>query len=765
MSAQAIGAGMPAARLAVRVSAAFGAGVLGLILLVAAVGGRAPTTAVPGSGAVNTADIPAPYVPWVLAAGSLCAAISPAVIAAQDQVESGWNPRAVSSAGAEGIAQFLPSTFASWGQNSDGTGNVSPFNPADEIMAQGRYDCSLASLAERLVAAGSASGSTVSLALACYNAGPGAVEVAHGVPADAAGYVQSIESLAATKYAAASPGGGTPGLEAVAAAEAALGTPYQWGGSCDAPHGADPSGWCDCSSLVQMAWAAAGVALPRTTFQQVDAGTPVASVSRLEPGDLIFIPGSDGTASSPGHVGIYAGNGYLINAPETGQVVQFATVASWQGQIVAMRRIGNEELLRQMQHSPSAKTPAAGRFRARMRRMRMVLDLAFRYPVKVCCVCCNNGGGGMQAADLDGAAHLVLDAGVRHLDPATAVFDAMLAGWERQQRSRFLREETIGPRLALVRRFARFCGLYPWQWSPAELEAFTSSLVSGGRPLAHSTIRSYQMALQLFCGYVTDGRYGWPGECERRFGEVPAQIAHEWNSVAHVTEFEGRPGRRALTYDEVQALFDAADARVGQIRGRGRKGALAALRDAVMLKTVYAFGLRRRETVMLDLADFRRNPRAARYGDLGSVQVRYGKASRGSPPKRRTVLTVPEMDWITGVLTHWRDEVRPLLCPAAHPAVFVTERRGRTSARLLDGAFGRAAADAGLDEIHDLHSLRHSYVTHLLEFGYPALMVQQQVGHSAASTTALYTSVSDEFRNRLMDAALDRYPELKEPAR
>jgi hypothetical protein len=54
---------------------------------------------------------------------------------------------------------------------------------------------------------------------------------------------------------------------------------------------------------------------------------------------------------------------------------------------------------------------------------------------------------------------------------------------------------------------------------------------------------------------------------------------------------------------------------------------------------------------MLDVADFRRNPRAGQYGTFGSVQVRYGKASRGSPPRRRTVLTVPEFDWVTEVLT------------------------------------------------------------------------------------------------------------------
>src|SRR2546423_7924844 len=49
----------------------------------------------------------------------------------------------------------------------------------------------------------------------------------------------------------------------------------------------------------------------------------------------------------------------------------------------------------------------------------------------------------------------------------------MLEGWDRQQRSRFLRESTVKPRLDLVRRFATFTGLYPWQWTPAELEAFT----------------------------------------------------------------------------------------------------------------------------------------------------------------------------------------------------------------------------------------------------------------------------------------------------
>ncbi|HZR52252.1 MAG TPA: bifunctional lytic transglycosylase/C40 family peptidase [Streptosporangiaceae bacterium] len=339
MTAPAVLTGPRPAGLVLRGLLAAGAAVLALILLFAAVGGQAPGAPGGGSG-VNTSAVPAVYVPWVLAAGSLCAAITPPVIAAQDQVESGWNPRAVSSGGAEGIAQFLPATFATWGRDDDGTGNVTPFNPFDEIMAQGRYDCSLAALAARLVASGQASGSVTDLALACYNAGPRAVEAARAVPAEAAAYVHEIDSLAGSKYSTTSAAGSAAGLAAVAAAESALGTPYQWGGSCADPHSADPSGWCDCSSLVQMAWAAAGVALPRTTYQQVSVGAPIASVSQLRPGDLIFIPGTDGSASAPGHVGLYVGGGMLIHAPATGQVVQFASIASWVAQIVAMRHIG-----------------------------------------------------------------------------------------------------------------------------------------------------------------------------------------------------------------------------------------------------------------------------------------------------------------------------------------------------------------------------------------------------------------------------------------
>ena len=178
-----------------------------------------------------------------------------------------------------------------------------------------------------------------------------------------------------------------------------------------------------------------------------------------------------------------------------------------------------------------------------------------------------------RAADLPGAAHLVLAEGVVHLDPASAVFEAMLEGWARQQRTRFLKwDSTIKPRLSLVRRLAAFSNQYPWEWQPAEVEAFFDHVRANNPNFTVSTARQYQNSLRMFCDFICDARYGWRATCQERFGQAPMQILHEHNSITHVTEFEGQPGRRPLTYEEVQALFDAADGRVERDPGAAAQG-------------------------------------------------------------------------------------------------------------------------------------------------------------------------------------------------
>lgn len=82
--------------------------------------------------------------------------------------------------------------------------------------------------------------------------------------------------------------------------------------------------------------------LPRTTYYQVDAGSPV-SITSARSGDLLFIPGSEGSAAHPGHVamvaGVAAGVLYLVQAPHTGTTVKLTPVGDWAREIVAARRI------------------------------------------------------------------------------------------------------------------------------------------------------------------------------------------------------------------------------------------------------------------------------------------------------------------------------------------------------------------------------------------------------------------------------------------
>ncbi|MDQ8704104.1 C40 family peptidase [Streptomyces sp. LHD-70] len=142
---------------------------------------------------------------------------------------------------------------------------------------------------------------------------PGAVPAEYKIPADAPRKVRT----------------------AIRWALGQLGTPYQWGGTCKNSHGKNAMGRCDCSSLMQQAYKASGVTLTRTTYTQVKDGKAV-SVDALQPGDLLF---TEGTAAVPEHVGMAIGQGLIVHAPRTGDVVRITTLASWKPQILAARRV------------------------------------------------------------------------------------------------------------------------------------------------------------------------------------------------------------------------------------------------------------------------------------------------------------------------------------------------------------------------------------------------------------------------------------------
>ncbi|MFE1166642.1 NlpC/P60 family protein [Nocardiopsis sp. NPDC058789] len=111
-------------------------------------------------------------------------------------------------------------------------------------------------------------------------------------------------------------------------ARAQIGKPYVWGGT-------GPDGY-DCSGLTQAAWAQAGVSLPRTTYDQVNAGTPV-SRDQLQPGDLMFFY----DVSAPSHVGIYAGNGMMIHGSNPSKPLEEVSLAAyWDGVFTSAVRPG-----------------------------------------------------------------------------------------------------------------------------------------------------------------------------------------------------------------------------------------------------------------------------------------------------------------------------------------------------------------------------------------------------------------------------------------
>jgi site-specific recombinase XerD len=350
------------------------------------------------------------------------------------------------------------------------------------------------------------------------------------------------------------------------------------------------------------------------------------------------------------------------------------------------------------------------------------------------------------------AARLV-PSSVVHLHPEDAVFEAMLRGWRAQMMARALAVGTIESRLSTIRRFMEFASEYPWQWQPSDVDDWSAHMRQPGG-VSHSTLRAYQGHVRQFCDYLVDGRYGWGQECLDRFGSHPAQVCHEWNTVPHVLEMEAQPGVRPLTRLEVQMLFDYADDRVEQAQRLGRKGWLATWRDATMFKVIYAFGLRRREVAMLETVDFQSNPQAPEFGRFGICNVRWGKSMKGSPPRRRSVLAV--MSWSTQVLQEYLEQVRPHYETGPEATLWPTERGGRVSVDYVSHRFAEYRDALGLSSSLHPHCLRHSYVTHLVEDGYDPFFVQQQVGHSWGATTALYTGVSGDFKNKSLRAALDR---------
>jgi cell wall-associated NlpC family hydrolase len=293
-----------------------------------------PTPHVPGNSTLNPTAVP----PWarqaLIDAATTCPELTAPLLAAQIETESNWNPDAYNTEShATGLAQFLPATWATWGQDANHDGHTDPRNPTDAIASQAAYLCHLIDLVTQTR---NLSGELIDLALASYNAGPGRVQQYHGIPPypETINYITKIRHLANTKYATPPPAanGTTKPADAVIekATEHVGKTPYAWGGgTLNGPSegtGIDTGiiGF-DCSGLVRYAYHQGTnyhITLPRTAQDQYNAtkSQPIA-IADLQSGDLLFW-GHDQIH----HVALYTGNGQMIEAPQSGQKITETTI-------------------------------------------------------------------------------------------------------------------------------------------------------------------------------------------------------------------------------------------------------------------------------------------------------------------------------------------------------------------------------------------------------------------------------------------------------
>lgn len=257
-------------------------------------------------------DIPPEMLVLYQAAAGDCPGLDWSVLAAIGKIETGHGrsplpgvSQGENASGAGGPMQFLAPTFDSVvARHPLPAGGASPpsrYNPSDAIHAAAFYLCD------------SGAPEDMYSAIWAYN--------------HADWYVNDVLARAA-RYRATDTSGGDcttaspnpTAAQVISFACAQLGLPYVWGGN-----GPDVNGGWDCSGLTQAAYRAAGISIPRTTYDQVHTGTTV-SENQLAPGDLLFYS----TAGDVHHVGIYLGGGQMVHAPTFNEPVQVSPYR-WEG--------------------------------------------------------------------------------------------------------------------------------------------------------------------------------------------------------------------------------------------------------------------------------------------------------------------------------------------------------------------------------------------------------------------------------------------------
>jgi len=292
------------------------------------VAGASGSVAQPGVSSAAANSIPANYLTWFRKVGAQYG-VPWTVLAGIGKVESddgrstlpgvtsGANPFGAAGPMQIGIGGAAGNQWASLATVEDGKPPASVYNPADAIAGAAKYLIAhgVQTDVQGAIFAYNHLDSYVTAVLgwaSAYSSGGFTVTAAtqnSSSGATSAGCIGTgtLDSLVTPNSAVAT---------AINFAQGQLGKPYLFGGT-------GPDAF-DCSGLVMMAYRAAGINIPRTSEEQW-AELPHVPAGNIEPGDLVFFAGSDGTPTSPGHVGLVIGRNKMIQAYATGFPIQIST--------------------------------------------------------------------------------------------------------------------------------------------------------------------------------------------------------------------------------------------------------------------------------------------------------------------------------------------------------------------------------------------------------------------------------------------------------
>lgn len=334
------------------------------------------------------------------------------------------------------------------------------------------------------------------------------------------------------------------------------------------------------------------------------------------------------------------------------------------------------------------------------------------------------------------------------------VLSQIIHAYNNRLASRRLNPSTISNKIRVLNHFIEYTSLYPWQWTSEDFEDWSAYLYTI-RNNSEATQRGKQRIINQFQSFLLESPK-LIDLIETSFSVKPKHICSELNLIAHKVEDENKEKRIAFTKNQLESLWKFFDEEIVRAYQDKDKNFKTLQRDKVLYFIIYYFGLRANEAAMLNVTDFVKNPKKPEWGNLGGVIVRHGKASAGSPPKRRLVWTIS--DEAVEYLKWYFESVRPQFCFDDNESLFLSERGSRLSPKSITRNFKNYIFMAGLPtENYSTHCLRHSYISHLSEnCSISPRFIQEQVGHAYLATTQLYTHLSDSFVEKQLNNAINR---------